>query len=477
MKKCVKIATAHPAKLIQLPVSDTSVPFGAAKRDILPIDLKKFGYKEEEYLITGTANVYTWPQSEYYPDIRTPSVPYTSRILVRKPHPADFSGNVWIELFNWAASYDRPVAGWGQCAQYFIDSKDIWIGVTVRDVCINSLKRFDPVRYKDISFKNPLSKSERKPRIDSYNETDPEQENGLCYDMISQLVAAVKGGSGPFKNYDIRAVLATAATGGDLSAYAAAIHPITSLENGDSTFDGYMIHMTGAPGALNSEEAKLDALDPRCKIRLEVPIIRTYTTGDILGGGFHPDWSCMQRRPDSDELGNQYRTYEFGGTCSVSLHNRLSGPCFDDVEKAGGNWRGVSPDELLEKGTAEFPLGYFLAAAFENLKKWVRLGITPPHADFLKLEGEYPDMKFVIDKYGNPVGGVRSPYIDVPTCTYTPAGEAKPFSEQLLKDLYIDNENYIRNFILSTLKTYVNGFLTEAGAMQLILDVINSTII
>ena len=44
-----------------LPVTSTSYPFGAAGHEQTPEDLKRIGYVEEEFLISGTANVYDWP--------------------------------------------------------------------------------------------------------------------------------------------------------------------------------------------------------------------------------------------------------------------------------------------------------------------------------------------------------------------------------------------------------------------------------
>ena len=37
-----------------------SYPFGAADHQEVPQDLGKLGYVEEEYLVSGTHNVYTW---------------------------------------------------------------------------------------------------------------------------------------------------------------------------------------------------------------------------------------------------------------------------------------------------------------------------------------------------------------------------------------------------------------------------------
>src|SRR3954468_11661106 len=86
-------ATPLPHVTGPLPVTATSYPFGAADHTLVPEDLSKVGYVEDEYLVSGKANVYTWP-APGPAVVRTPDAPYTTRILVRRPAKASrFSGN------------------------------------------------------------------------------------------------------------------------------------------------------------------------------------------------------------------------------------------------------------------------------------------------------------------------------------------------------------------------------------------------
>src|SRR5450755_1015026 len=76
-------ATPVPkAKLI--PTTAASYPFGAANHTRIPEDLAKIGYVEEEYLLSGTANVYDWPKPGPAV-VRTANAPYTTRLIVRRP--------------------------------------------------------------------------------------------------------------------------------------------------------------------------------------------------------------------------------------------------------------------------------------------------------------------------------------------------------------------------------------------------------
>ena len=92
--------TAIPRVIGPLPVTANSYPFGAANHQLVPEDLSRQGYVEEEYLVSGKANVYDWPAGGPAV-IRTPDAPYTTRVLVRRPRdPRRFSGNVVVEMLN-----------------------------------------------------------------------------------------------------------------------------------------------------------------------------------------------------------------------------------------------------------------------------------------------------------------------------------------------------------------------------------------
>ena len=83
-----------------LPVTAASHPFGAAQYQLVPEDLANAGYVEEEYLVSGLANVYDWPAAGPAV-VRTPNAPYTTRILVRRPqNPSSSSGNAIVEMLN-----------------------------------------------------------------------------------------------------------------------------------------------------------------------------------------------------------------------------------------------------------------------------------------------------------------------------------------------------------------------------------------
>jgi len=81
-----------------LPVTATSRPFLDSSHVFSPMDLAKIGYVEQEFLVTGNANVYDW-MADGSLAVKSAGAPYTTRILVRRPANASrFSGAVLVEL-------------------------------------------------------------------------------------------------------------------------------------------------------------------------------------------------------------------------------------------------------------------------------------------------------------------------------------------------------------------------------------------
>jgi hypothetical protein len=112
------------------------------------------GYVEEEYLVSGKANVYDWALDGSV-SVKIPAAPYTTRILVRRPaDPGRFSGNVIVETLNNARQYDWAFI-WALSYEYFVNSGDVFVAVTHSPVAIEVLKNFDPLRYNNLTLANP----------------------------------------------------------------------------------------------------------------------------------------------------------------------------------------------------------------------------------------------------------------------------------------------------------------------------------
>ena len=489
-KEIQKLPAPLPEVVGPLPNSGETYPFNAAGRQQKPVNLADFGYVEEEYIVSGYANVYEYHDVGLYPKIRCSGGRYCTRILIRRPAaPQKQSDFAILEVFNYAGA-ERAFAGWGYCGEYMLSRGDVWVGITMKQSAIDNLKKFDTKRYAALGFPNPVPKEKRKrggamPGVADTDEAG-EYENGLAYDALSQVAALLKsktnqnplfGGGicGKAAGY----VIGMGASGCDLSLYAAALQPFAVTDGNNPCFDGFHIHMTGYPGFISNGETRFEADDDRCKIMTNVPLVWTQTMGDMRGGGVHPSYSYMYRWPDSDLPGRQHRQYEIAGAALGMDWDMGCCPCAEDLEKIGGEKK----EYPLERPYGEIPFHYVIRAVLDHLKKWIKYGVPAPRSAYIEMMGEYPDADFVLDEHGNPRGGVRSPYVDVPVCTYTWRDEPgnvrniiSPFPADKLKKMYPSHEDYVRKVVEAVMKMIQSGFLMPEDASAIITEAMDSAI-
>jgi hypothetical protein len=440
-------ATPIP-KATRIPVTSDSYPFGAADHARVPEDLSKVGYVEEEFLVSGTANVYDWPQSGPAV-VRTANAPYTTRVLIRRPaQAAKFSGTVAVEMLNPSNLFDLNI-GWAISHQRFVADGDVWVGITAKPVSVVALKNFNAVRYAALNWANPLPLDDPRNCSTVARDSDRATENGLVWDIHSQVGAWLKSAdpSNPL-TYGGRAsrpkfliAWGYSQTGFFLYNYVNAIHPLDVKANGKPIFDAYLIAMASGPGAINQCATAPPAGDARRQIKnVGVPVIRVMSQSDYLTG-------IAARRPDSDEKGDLYRNYEIAGASHATPDELMFCARPQDIQKAG---RDVPPMDCNEGPRSRFPNSIAFNAIFQNLVAWVRDGTHPPRIDNIEVEKNQP----VLDQFGNVTGGVRSPFVDVPISTWYGnstgpsfcriAGHEVRFDQARLRALYPNKVAYIR---------------------------------
>lgn len=74
-----------------VPVTADSHPFASAQ---FHCRLSEIGYTEEEYFLSGTANVYEEGENNR-PEIIFRDAPYTTRVLIRRPTRAGSAATWW----------------------------------------------------------------------------------------------------------------------------------------------------------------------------------------------------------------------------------------------------------------------------------------------------------------------------------------------------------------------------------------------
>lgn len=458
-----------------IPVTENSHPFGAADHTLKPQDLSEFGYVEEEYFVSGSANVYNWPERGKL-EVKTANAPYTTRILIRRPEKeSDFSGNIIVEMLNPSNLFDLNI-GWAISHTQMLRNGDAWVGITSKPISVVTLKQFDPVRYASLSWDNPLpvNHPENCEVKDSYfDDTVKETENGLIWDINTQVAMWLRSNSesNPFRyrNHSSAAEKlygwGFSQSGSFLYTYINALHPEVTKQYGKHLFDGYIVAVSYRPAPINQCAERVSSNDSRQPMRnVGVPVIHIMTQSDYLYG-------IDGRQPDSDEPGNRFRHYEIAGSGHATPDELYWGPKPDDLIKAG---RAVPPLKCNEGPRSRFPNRVFFNAALAGLDKWVRHGEAPPKAENIIVRNEQPQL----DEHGNVIGGVRSPFVDVPTSTWKGnstgasfcriAGHEIPFKEEKLQRLYPTQGSYVQAVQKNVNKLVEKGFILEPDGQWLI---------
>ncbi|MGD8808559.1 MAG: alpha/beta hydrolase domain-containing protein [Gammaproteobacteria bacterium] len=263
---------------------------------------------------------------------------------------------------------------------------------------------------------------------------DLEIQDGQANDILAQVGALLKSPQGPFGDVDVRRMVLSGSSmsSGTLINYLSA-HMVYRTSDMQHIYDGFMPTSVGTT---------IPAVD--------VPLIQMPT--------MHEFETNVPRRQDSDEVGRQFRLYEVSGIGHVDSRDNirlLPNPC--------------------SRPLSTFPAQAYMSVGLYHLFRWVDEGIPAPRAERILLDrNTYNDgSQMLLDEHGNGRGGIRNPYVDVPTAKYvavnTPAeppiedpnwwitentGGANimcrlsayqlPFTKAQLRDLYGTPANYRR---------------------------------
>jgi hypothetical protein len=180
----------------------------------------------------------------------------------------------------------------------------------------------------------------------------------------------------------------------------------------------------------------------------------------------------LDSRPDQNTPAT-FRHYEMAGAAHATPDELYYSAAPADILKAG---RAVPPGSCNEGPRSRFPSSIFFDAALRNLDSWVRLGIAPPEADPILVTGS--PAAPVLDGFGNVQGGLRSPYLDVPTSTWFGsstgpsfcgiAGHEVPFGAAQLNQLYRNHGAYVSKVTNDTERLVAERFLTPPDGLRLI---------
>jgi hypothetical protein len=439
-------------------VTATSKIFGGAATNLVPIDLAKYGYVEEEFLISGTANVYDWlPNGSL--EVKGANNPYGTRIVIRRPaDAAKFRGTVVVEIPNIARRYDWPMM-WGFLHDYIVEQGVAWVQVGMPQ-SVASMKKFDAARYGPMTFDNTTKVC------------PGEIEDGLRYDMLSHVAAALKSKQAgmPLANLNVQRVFLTTQDTG-MVTYINAFHEKARLDGGKPTYDGYLIKVLNAPGLVNSCAKALAQNDPRRMLKaVDVPTITVVAQGEVEGMA----WS---RKPDSDEAVGKHRRYEVAMASHIDKNAYAGLPSFAEQNAIGSaqgtpDWPFNARCEPEIQFQDEPLLSYMFDMALAQLDRWSRGGgYNPPRSTLMELDAKG---KLVLDEFGIGKGGIRSPYSDVPTAKYLTAsggpgncrefGSTHPLTYKQMDQRYGSAAKYADKVEASIKDMVRGGWLLDADA-------------
>jgi hypothetical protein len=309
-------------------------------------------------------------------------------------------------------------------------------------------------------------------------------ENGQAYEVASQLATLLRSAeSSPLPDgYAVKRIFQAGQSqqGGSIVTYASAFHL-------PGVNDGYFIQAAGTARSINggtkctAPEAQpfpectpdLEGEERLVRTDLPVPVYRTQTETDLaLLGVLTGD----TRQQDSEN----FRYYELAGTAHVTVH--------EDVQLFG---LPIFLDDFCAETlntSADGPVfgSYALNAMWENLERQVVDGVEPPRGERVKTVGD----TIARDAFGNALGGIRLPELDVPVATYGPSatvsptlpgfipadlanlfcrlcGTTTPFDDDLLALLYPTRADFLEPYLAATGALVEARFLLPEDAAKL----------
>lgn len=436
-------------------VTETSHPFSAMDYAREPLDIAAYGYVEEEYFVSGTANVYE--ETDVEMKIKHEDQSYKNRIFVRKPSDTTkFSGRVFMDIYNASNGYDIEDV-WRRSYEYYMNNGDIYVGVTAKPINVLSLKNFDFERYQSLNWS--AADPAPQPATTNANMSIPGTEEGLVWDILSQLGTIIRKNKASFlKDYPVDYLYLTgqSQSGMYLNTYTYYFDQYLVDSEGKTIFDGYLNAVgAGVMRSLNQMDDETQPFATRLQKHrpLNAPIIFLSAHGDIeLFGAFETSTNALIEK----NLEDKTRHYEVAS----SPHTDPASPLIpNNSEIVKTNHPPKILDGEYNYTVNDIQLSYYINSALEMLHQWAAKGTLPPASSLIERDEKG---NVVLDEHGNGVGGVRSPYIDVPLATYhanarTTAdqvnqtvgnvnGSMEYFSKDKLMELYQSKEDYLERF-------------------------------
>jgi hypothetical protein len=267
---------------------------------------------------------------------------------------------------------------------------------------------------------------------------------------------------------------------GESQSAACLVTYINAVDPHARVFDGFFVH--GRPGlgvtidgvftpsarSLEMSEVTRAIAGGGERIRddVVVPVLVFESETDVilLGGG-------KADQPDTDHV----RVWELAGAAHADTYIVSAGRHDDGTTSPARLAELLRPTSDLMIGKTGSPINagpqqhYVGQAALSQLIRWVVEGTPPPRAPRLELNAEGDG--FRLDAHGNALGGIRTPWVDVPTAILSGLGQTGemfallfgrtvPFDGATLSALYPGGSSeYLEQFGTALDAAIAGGFI------------------
>ncbi|KML21689.1 hypothetical protein VK92_10665 [Burkholderia sp. LK4] len=457
--------------VVEVPPSG-KLPLSSASRPGTEyIDLARYGYTEKEYYLSGIAPVITATGKTMF------QAPYLTRILVRAPtDPARFNGTVIIEPFSW---FGERGAGWILTRKYLLSRGYAYVGYTLNSnkpavdpkfisdtpkeqagqiALYGNIVNFDFMRRFDYARYAPLGVYYDPEHFVLGNVPDPfiPQSQGIGAQLALMLKSDMP--QSPLAPLKVRRVYV------DSWAVTAQVwmdyldqgrHQQWRMPDGRPLIDAYMAGRM-AYGEVGGESIRV----PR-KMPDDAPFVTVFSESELM----HDVLAGIPLPPDTDSP--KLRYYEVTGM-----------PHLRKADLGTGEKEWVAAD--IGKGNDprcrtlyDEPVEDVVSAILDGMDRWVRNGETMPKAPRVVRNGKAVVRDLVT---GNMEGGVRPPWIQVPSATYMTDQETGcgliydtkiPYSKSKMRKLYGNYQNYEQEFEAAKAKSIKERYLLPDDAATL----------
>lgn len=353
------------------------------------VDLRPWGYREDEYFASGIASGGSATAIPTLVSTGSQPSPYRTRLVVRRPAgAAAFNGTVLVEWLNVTSSQDYD-ADWSEGYREILRGGYAYIGVSVQQVGVQALQRWDPVRYGRLQHPG----------------------DGYAAAIYAQVLEAVRhpNGTNPLAGLHVQRVIADGHSQSGINLHLF----VDGVQSRAHLADGFLVR---GDGTTNFDFGRLrtPVLQYQSEAEIGGPVGRLQNAGRYVPPApdsmFYRLWQVAGATHTGQE-GIDYVVDEFSRD---DFNQRVT---WDETGQGryDGEGHGLCSSSVGVGPFDRFPQWYTLDAAIHALNGWVSTGRPPVPAPRVAVD---PSGHILRDGAGNAMGGVRDPVVDIPIATY-----------------------------------------------------------